>query len=59
LLSRADAALYSAKTAGRNLVFRHTGQLIEAAAVPAPRPAIEESKEDNHEILEIHEKVGS
>ena len=29
LLARADAALYSAKSAGRNLVFRHEGSLIE------------------------------
>lgn len=31
LLSRADSALYCAKSAGRNRVFRHTGTLIEAA----------------------------
>jgi diguanylate cyclase (GGDEF)-like protein len=29
LLSRADAALYSAKAAGRNRIFRHTGADIE------------------------------
>lgn len=34
LLARADSALYSAKAAGRNLVFRHTGHLIEAAGPP-------------------------
>ena len=37
LLSRADAALYSGKAAGRNRVFRHTGTDIEPAAdVAAP-----------------------
>jgi len=38
LLSRADAALYSAKTAGRNQTFHHDGETItasrELAAVP-------------------------
>lgn len=33
LLSRADAALYSGKAAGRNRVFRHTGSDIEPIAV--------------------------
>jgi diguanylate cyclase len=31
LLSRADAALYSGKAAGRNRIFRHTGAEIEPA----------------------------
>jgi diguanylate cyclase (GGDEF)-like protein len=33
LLARADAALYGAKAAGRNRLFCHTGQAIEAATV--------------------------
>lgn len=33
LLSRADAALYSAKAGGRNCIFRHTGVEIEPARV--------------------------
>ncbi len=32
LLSRADAALYGSKAAGRNRIFRHTGSHIESAA---------------------------
>ena len=32
LLARADAALYSAKAAGRNRLFRHTGLVIQAAS---------------------------
>jgi diguanylate cyclase len=32
LLSRADAALYSGKAAGRNRIFRHTGSDIEPVA---------------------------
>jgi diguanylate cyclase (GGDEF)-like protein len=36
LLSRADAALYSSKSAGRNRIFRHTGTEIEPIdVVPA------------------------
>ena len=37
LLSRADAALYSAKAAGRNRVFRHTGNEIESVCPSARR----------------------
>lgn len=32
LLARADAALYRAKSAGRNCVYRNDGVLIEPAA---------------------------
>jgi predicted signal transduction protein with EAL and GGDEF domain len=35
LLSRADSALYSAKAAGRNRVFRHDGIDIEAVTTEA------------------------
>jgi diguanylate cyclase len=33
LLTRADAALYAAKSAGRNRAFRHTGQGIEPVCI--------------------------
>jgi PleD family two-component response regulator len=33
LLSRADAALYSAKSGGRNRIYRHTGVEIEPIVV--------------------------
>jgi diguanylate cyclase (GGDEF)-like protein len=38
LLSRADAALYSGKAAGRNRVFQHTGADIGAVSNGAPTP---------------------
>ena len=39
LLSRADAALYSGKAAGRNRIFRHTGIEIEQLTDSPPAPA--------------------
>ncbi len=39
LLSRADAALYSGKAAGRNRIFRHTGADIEPVSESAAAPA--------------------
>jgi len=36
LLARADSALYGAKAAGRNRVYKHTGLDIEPLAPPAP-----------------------
>lgn len=36
LLARADAALYSAKAAGRNRAFKHTGAAIESAIDVTP-----------------------
>ena len=35
LIARADAALYSAKSAGRNCIFRHTGSESESASAAA------------------------
>jgi diguanylate cyclase len=39
LLARADAALYSAKAAGRNQVFQHTGRAVMAVPSREPREA--------------------
>ncbi len=49
LLSRADNALYSAKAAGRNIVYHHDGQVtsdstnLAAAAIGLPMPQVSES----------------
>lgn len=40
LLARADAALYSAKAAGRNQVFQHTGRAVIAARPRQPIDSI-------------------
>ncbi len=39
LLSRADAALYSGKAAGRNRIFRHTGVDVEPISIELPAEA--------------------
>ena len=39
ILARADAALYQAKAAGRNRVYRHAGELIEPIYEDAPAAA--------------------
>lgn len=36
MLARADAALYDAKNAGRNCIFRHDGQKVESFATDVP-----------------------
>jgi diguanylate cyclase (GGDEF)-like protein len=36
LVARADSALYGAKSAGRNHVFRHTGEQVESVLEAAP-----------------------
>jgi diguanylate cyclase (GGDEF)-like protein len=38
LMTRADTALYSAKAAGRNCIYRHTGEHIESIVEPAAVP---------------------
>jgi len=43
LLARADAALYSAKSAGRNCIYRHNGQQTEPAVETEPEPAAQGS----------------
>jgi len=49
LLARADAALYSAKAAGRNRVYFHTGLEI--------RPSDESPAADDDRVLELPEKL--
>jgi diguanylate cyclase len=39
LLARADAALYGAKAAGRNRIYRHTGLTVEYGGEPTRREA--------------------
>lgn len=41
LIARADAALYAAKAAGRNSVFRHTGEQIESVIDSSPGLPVE------------------
>jgi len=36
LIARADSALYAAKAAGRNSVFRHTGEQVESVVEDVP-----------------------
>jgi diguanylate cyclase (GGDEF)-like protein len=36
IIARADAALYQAKTSGRNAVYRHDGEQIESVLEPVP-----------------------
>ena len=38
LVARADMALYGAKMAGRNCIFRHTGEEVEAVIEPLTAP---------------------
>jgi diguanylate cyclase len=49
LLSRADSALYSAKAAGRNCIFRHSGLEIESFHLPAAGDAAEPATERRSE----------
>jgi len=46
LLARADAALYSAKSSGRNQVFQHTGRSV-SCATPKPLPSLEGFEQSN------------
>jgi diguanylate cyclase (GGDEF)-like protein len=41
LVARADAALYRAKSAGRNCIFRHTGEQIESVVEAASVTVVE------------------
>jgi predicted signal transduction protein with EAL and GGDEF domain len=47
LLARADAALYSAKAAGRNRLYRHTGLVIQAASEVTSEEELAQAGEAN------------
>jgi diguanylate cyclase (GGDEF)-like protein len=49
LLARADSALYSAKSSGRNAVFRHTGRHIEPATPGPSELAASNDAAEDHE----------
>ncbi len=57
LIARADSALYSAKAAGRNCVYRHNGSFLEPLATSedgslAPHHEEEAGESDQHDVAE-------
>jgi len=53
LLSRADSALYSAKTGGRNCVYRHSGTHIERITPPAEEAEDQTLDDVNEQVEEL------
>jgi diguanylate cyclase len=51
LVARADAALYSAKAAGRNCVYRHTGKFLEPLSTSEEAPAASAEQENESETV--------
>lgn len=64
LLARADAALYSAKAAGRNIIYRHNGEETEAVEIEPHSQALRRNESPSNKprgdksVEEVEEEIG-